>query len=40
MEIPRQQLDCEKLVTVYSLMANNLGGGDLLAVHKNICGKP
>jgi hypothetical protein len=26
--------ECEKLVTVYSLVANNLGGGYRLAVHK------
>jgi hypothetical protein len=32
-------VECEKLVAVYSLVANNLGGGDRLAVHKNICGK-
>ena len=33
-------VECEKLLTVYSLMANNLVGGNRLAVHKNICGKP
>jgi hypothetical protein len=33
-------VECENLVKVYSLMASNLGGGDRLAVHKNICGKP
>jgi hypothetical protein len=33
-------VECENLVTVYSLVANNLGGGNRLAVHKNICGKP
>jgi hypothetical protein len=32
-------VECEKVVTVYSLVANNFDGGDRLAVHKNICGK-
>lgn len=27
-------VECEELVTVYSLAANNLRGGDRLAVHK------
>jgi hypothetical protein len=33
-------VECEKQIMDYSLEANNLRGGELLEVRKNICGKP